>query len=408
MPVSPVRCSFVMAGTLFLAIGQTGCKSKSEVVFDDFAPILLAAQKSTKAEFYTEAALEAASVGADDIFRPNVVGTRRAALLKNLAPAMRKIAQGTQSEGSFVFTPTGPFDSRREYPGWSLLSRSFAWKIEDAVRAKDFGAAIQIFLTATQFGFDLCGGGAIDASMGATVINRVRKALLPCLPELNPGQLGSIRSGLAAILSRRPDTARMLKNEEQNMLMAVQMVQDAYRKQSFAQLETSMQSGSKGLIEALKTLKNEKPETAPDYFRALAREARTETNELIARAKEPASRRTPMPELKAAGRPWWVVARTFLRTGRSALGPQDEVLARTRLLIVWCWARAQASSGSAPTALAKELGDNTMDPYTGSAFPYRASGSEFEVYSLGADGRDNGGESNESHSEPDLTLEIEE
>ena len=84
----------------------------------------------------------------------------------------------------------------------------------------------------------------------------------------------------------------------------------------------------------------------------------------------------------------------------------DASLARTRLLILQSEILSTVKSrrsapknlGAFPTAL-------TTDPYSGRPFVYRASGPDFALYSVGADFRDNGGETDESFTAPDVTLE---
>ncbi len=85
---------------------------------------------------------------------------------------------------------------------------------------------------------------------------------------------------------------------------------------------------------------------------------------------------------------------------------QDSTVARTRLAILTCEILKDVKTNqAAPKDLSGFSKDLSLDPYTGRNFAYRSSGPIFEVYSLGADGIDNAGDTDESFFAPDLRLE---
>jgi hypothetical protein len=45
------------------------------------------------------------------------------------------------------------------------------------------------------------------------------------------------------------------------------------------------------------------------------------------------------------------------------------------------------------------------DPYSGRGFVYRVDGADYRLYSVGADIKDDGGETDETYTAPDLMLE---
>ena len=80
----------------------------------------------------------------------------------------------------------------------------------------------------------------------------------------------------------------------------------------------------------------------------------------------------------------------------------DTCLARIRLLALSAWAEAQVkASGKAPKSLSKLPETLVTDPFSGRPFIYRATGRDFQVYSVGSDGMDDGGQD----ASADLVLE---
>jgi hypothetical protein len=86
---------------------------------------------------------------------------------------------------------------------------------------------------------------------------------------------------------------------------------------------------------------------------------------------------------------------------------EDSTLARTRLLIIEATILQKVKSGdSAPKDLSEFPAPIRTDPYSGDQFIYRADGKDYRVYSVGADFRDDGGETDwDTYSTPDLKLE---
>ena len=77
-----------------------------------------------------------------------------------------------------------------------------------------------------------------------------------------------------------------------------------------------------------------------------------------------------------------------------------------RLLIAEAWVLGQVkSTGAAPKDLSRLPQELTTDPYSGAPFPYAADGADYHLYSVGADLKDDGGDTDETYSQPDLKLE---
>ncbi|MES4792950.1 MAG: hypothetical protein C4321_08145 [Chloroflexota bacterium] len=88
------------------------------------------------------------------------------------------------------------------------------------------------------------------------------------------------------------------------------------------------------------------------------------------------------------------------------LGMNDATLARTRLLVAECRLRALPLRGQALPARLKEICPRTRtDPYSGEDLIYRRDGKEWAVYSVGANLKDDGGQTDAANTAPDLRLE---
>ncbi|MBI3721527.1 MAG: hypothetical protein HY248_03155, partial [Fimbriimonas ginsengisoli] len=138
----------------------------------------------------------------------------------------------------------------------------------------------------------------------------------------------------------------------------------------------------------------------------LAHEAETEASWLGTACLQPAIKREGGSPPVGGRQPWRKFAKQLFGTGRPLLAVNDATLARSRLLILTCRALAQVKrTGAAPRDLSEIPTRLRQDPYTGRPFAYRADGPDFVLYSVGADFKDDGGETDESFTAPDLALE---
>jgi hypothetical protein len=128
----------------------------------------------------------------------------------------------------------------------------------------------------------------------------------------------------------------------------------------------------------------------------------------LAHASEtPAAQRTPQPNPKPSSKqPWHSLARHFVLAGGAMLTAGDLTLTRTRLLALSCdlFAISKTSGAVPPDLHVFPLGLN-KDPYTGQPFHYVPEGLDFILYSAGSDGVDNGGDTDDTGTQPDLKLE---
>jgi len=328
-------------------------------------------------------------------------------VLVKLDKPLVKLVEETKKKCEFRYTPAQMFTPPPFQQGWRLLGRALQWKIEKACAAGDYDTAIQDDVAATKFGFDLTGGSAVDASLGLGIADDARKAIAPFIAKFGAAQLETLAEGLTDALDGKPPITTTIEHEHERMLEGVQYVQDAYTQDRFDDLMKNMKEDVRDGVTYLRDLKARDATARPAYFQGFAAEADEETRWLTAIAGMPEIERKnhPVPQL-AKQRPWKSFAMQLFTAAEPLLKIEDATIARTRLAILTCdLLKSVKTTQSAPTDLAGFPKELTTDPFTGRTFAYRAAGPVFDVYSLGADGIDNAGETDESYSTPDLRLE---
>lgn len=186
------------------------------------------------------------------------------------------------------------------------------------------------------------------------------------------------------------------------MMYFVQWIQDSYRKKEWSELEKSMYKDGREAIDFLKGLDAEQ---APTYFASMAKEAETITTDLVRDAELTLPARAPVDWDKLPDRPWKRFSKHFFRFAETLLAIGDEFDARTRLFVLNSRVIAVVKrNGAAPKSLPGEAWLKS-DPYSKSEFVYRATGSDFILYSVGQDMRDDGGDTDEAGLRPDLKLD---
>lgn len=354
---------------------------------------------------YKTAALQAEALGAKYVNRVVFTPGQRKSVQQLLAPAVIAVRQQTGKPVDFEFIPRPPFTPAPYQKGWRLIGRCLVWDIQSS--GPDLDKAITETSQATSFGFGLTGGGATDASLGLTIADEARRAILPRLDEMSADQLDRLASGMQAALFTKPTLQGAIENEHQQMLMGVQAVQDAYVHEDYKQLREKLGNDVRDAITYLQDMHSDDRKRRPAYFEKLAGEADAEASWLSTACLLPAVKRVPETEPKTTEqRPWRKFAKQFFRTCRPMLAMNDATLARTRLLILNCRIMAiMKRTGAAPQELGQFPARVRQDPYSGLPFVYRADGPEFYLYSVGQDFKDDGGQTDETFTTPDLMLE---
>jgi len=398
------------AVTILAAVVLAGCGSPPAPPYEtwvkDQPPYRPTSPSSNAFDGYAIAAERAEKLCPESLHRVYFTPGMQARVLERLRATMQTVESASNKPCDFEFRPNRPFEPPPFQRGWRLLGRALTWRIRDAVNGRNYDAAIRTAGVAMRFGFHLTGGGASDASLGFAIVNEARQAICPALVELSPDQLERLAGLTRNALRERPPLSRALQHERLNMLAAVQYVQDAYRSGDFSKLRQKLGPLAHGAIRHLERLDQDDHEARVRYFRAFAAEADAE----IQRVANQASLRAPQrsrPAEPEGERPWRRFAGSFFGTAAPLPGLADRCVAQTRLLALHAIAIASIKrTGSAPPSIASLAADISRDPYSGRPFVYAADGSDFRLYSVGEDGQDNGGDSDETHLRPDVTLEI--
>jgi hypothetical protein len=383
----------------------SGCRAPAPAPYPTWSVAAANPSPDPTFDLYVQAAKEAETKGAKYLGRVYFYPDQRKAAAEMVAEPFRKVIQASGRSGKFPFRPHPPFTLRENQRGWGLLGRVFAWKIADSCEAGDYGNAIQLACAGSRFGFDLTGGGAMDAALGLSIADEVRRAIAPWIKSMTPAQQMALAAGMTAALPRLAPASQIIENEKQNMLRGVQAVQDAYQKQDLETLQKELGPTVKEAVEYLQNLRKEGDPARVAYFNGFAAEAETLTTYQKQMAGLPALDRRSRPEpTLAEERPWRRFARHFFETQPLILKSYDATVARTRILIVSARILAERKSGF-PRDLSRQPKELATDPYTGQRFLYHHDAAQFSLYSVGPNLKDDGGESDATFSSPDLVLE---
>jgi hypothetical protein len=383
-----------------------GCGTKGETDFPTWAPdpspYVPQTGSANAFDDYALAAQRAEEAGGANLDRVNFFPGHKLAARKDLADAVALVERGTRKPCTFEFTPRKPLEKAPYVRGWRLVGRVFAWAVADAAKAEDFDKAIATAATGSKFGFDLTGGDALTASLGLAIVDDIRRALAPSLDKLSPAQLMKLAESTQGALARRAPTPKTLENEKLNMMLSVQEVQDAFRAKNLDALRAHLGPSAKDGFDYLQGLSSEDATRQIEYFKGFAAEAASISGWAAKAAVLPAKER-PKLEL-AKERPWKRISRHFFGTLEPLLSMLDETVARTRLLIITAELRARAEKKMLPALQGFDQA-LTIDPYSGRPFILHADDTEFTLYSVGPNLKDDGGETDASYTRPDLLLE---
>lgn len=403
--------AFRLVGGLILPAWVIGCRPPPSPPYANWAEAtnapLTQAPVGNAYRGYVAAAELAERAGPEMLTRVTFTPGQKQRLLSQLAPALSQVELASRRRSLFVFAPSQPFSRTPYRAGWRLLGRALVWRIEIACALGEWSKAVKSAGVAMKFGFDLTGGGAIDASLGYAIVDEARRALAPSLAALPVSELSRLEALTRKALFERPDPSIAVRNEGRNMMLAVQYLQDSYRAQDYAELTKALGKDVKDALEYLKQMQRRDAEERPTYFQSLANEAALEISALEKQIKLPASERPALPQpSKLKGRPWRRLARYFFGSARPLLALNDRVTARVRLLGLHARIlRIMKSQRSFPVSLQGMPPELIVDPYTGKPFIYKNDTGDYRVYSVGVDLRDDGGESDETGLQPDLVLE---
>lgn len=393
-----------------------GCSRPTLAEFPQWSktPVVADVESGTAYAGYCEAGRNAEKAAEKYLNRVTFTPGQKKAAAAALDPALDQLTSATRRASvGFKFIPTGDDQPTLYFRGWRMLGQALVWRIQQNVEAGRDSAAIRDVITATRFGFDLGNGSTVEGSLGLTIIDDARRAFLPALARLDSGELATLNSGVKLALQRRPDVSVTLENERLVMLRMVQRVQDAYQDNKLDDLTKEIGPELDRAADYLSGLRKDGDKGRQEYFEGFAREAESvadrwqKLSKLSAQQRDTAEaeRREAEKKLPEPSRPWKRYAKHFFSAGMPYLEQRDTTLARTRLLALEAGLTLEARRrGYAPQDL-KQFGPMADDPFSGGSFAYRRTGRDFKVYSVGPNFRDDGGQSDESYSVPDVMLE---
>lgn len=392
---------------VFLLFILVGCNKGSEPPYPEWAesdPEFHASPTSGNAfDGYVLAAQDAVAAAPEEANRVAFTESAKKRALERLGRALARLEKSSRLSCDFQFRVQDPFAPDPSAKGWRVLGRGLVWRIEAAVKNGEYGKAVNSVAVATKFGFDLTQGDAQTATLGFTICNEARRAIAPALGRLSSEQLAGLYTRVSKVLAKHPGFKQTVAHEERRILLGVQRVQDGYRKKSFDELQAQFGADSRSAVNYLKGLDQAK---RVSYFDSFGKTSVEFVRHWQGEIDKPAPLRNEWIEPDDTG-PWKKFARGFWGTIEPMSAMADSCVAHTRILALsaWAMARAKAHGRSSPnlSSLPKTL---TTDPYSGTPFIYVVSGADFRLYSVGVDGKDDLGESDENGQYPDVVLEF--
>lgn len=386
-----------MLAALFLV----GCAEKSPppytTVFMEEKPYVPKQGSDNAYDAYLSAAREAAELVPAGERRRSFTAGFKSKTVATLEPVLESVSRATRSRCEFVYQAHPPFAVNTVRQDWFLIGRALAWKVEALMEAGEVDSAVDWALVGVRFGCDLSQGDVEDATVGYGVVSEIRQALRAKQEQLATGQLQKLSQGIVDALGRIGSADEVIDNQEKSMLAAVQAVQDAYRLKETSKLEDMLFKDSRDAVAFLRALKEQ---DRPAYFAGFEAEARETAAYAKAQATKTPQNRQQQAFPEKQSRPWKRFSQHFFSPVFAYLDLRDKFLAMTRLWAIDARCRSAALKGAAPASIS-DWGPAAIDPYSGKPFVYYAAGADYKVYSVGRDGRDDGGHSDDGY-QPDM------
>jgi len=394
-------------GVGVLALCLTGCQPPKSVPWETFAdldqpPYTPQAGSSNAWDQYLLAANLADKAVEKYRNQADIRGNQRTEYLHRINTALEMSVRAGSMANTPQFVAQDPFLPRRPHSGLSAIGRGLELKIQQLDEAGAADGSATYILAAHRMANNLSGGDAQDALLGYWIAAETRRSSANVIQRMSGGALANLGNSILASLEKTPPLSTTLDHELGSMLAGVQFVSDARRNNKYDLLKTALYKQAAPAIDYLKDLKEDE---RPDYFKSFAQEARDRIEHARQTAEIPVVERKEF-QPTTSDRPWKRFATHLFTPLDAFMTERDLHIARSRLFALTCLALAGGKSqGTAPAEFKGLHPSATTDPFTGKPFPYRVANREFRIYSVGADGRDDGGDSNSENREPDLLLE---
>ena len=391
---------------LLVPLAAAGCRPRAELPLSRWASKTPEAEVSPAFEELVALGREAETAAPKLLVRTEFFPAHRKRAREVCAPLMARLARVQRAPVRFAYRPAGlqlVLPARR---GWRLMGRAMAWDIEEAVKARAWARAIERWRLATRFGFDLTAGGASDASLGLAIADDARAALAPGLGLMDAGSLAALGAVAETTLGAKPPLAYAIRHEAENMRAILQTMQDAY---ASGRLTEAARPLGPSVADDVERLARGGRDKAVASFNALGEDIEGIEDELALDTKRPAPARTW--KLSDGASRMRMFRRAIVGGADALLAMDDTTVARTRLLIVTARLDARAKAGQSLPKRLRDLGKGdlgravALDPFSGYDLAYRRDGKEWSVYSVGANGKDDGGVTGTGGLAPDLRLE---
>lgn len=393
-----------------VALAVIGCHGSADVPYTKYAdapsPYVPNGASGNAFDAYVLAAgeVQAAMVntGVDPRSRSFFTPKQRERIVTALAPAVRRVANA-KGACEFHYVPVKPGGTSPYRAEWRLLGHALRWQIDDQLLLATPDAALATTAVAMRFAGDLCGGGPADRTLGVEIANDVREALIPALSKLDAVSLHRLADAVKAGLERRPPLSKTFDYGQQDMSLALQTLQDEFQKDDYSTIKTAMGKEFRDLLSPLEEFRKNGRKRA-DFFNALNEDLQSVSDNWRRAAALPASGRGEILKFKLKGdRSRKAFARHFFLIGRPLLQIEDRSVAQLRLLILEAELRRVArTTGRAPSSLNNVSKPWGIDPYNGRIFGYQPDGAEFRVYSVGANLKDDLGDTDAAGLDPDI------
>jgi hypothetical protein len=396
-----------MLWTSALCLCLSGCHSAAEPKYTTWAhePKEFVPRQNSKNAFdtYAQAALDVEQSAKSYLERVSFFPGQRLAVQDKIKLSVSSVAKATQLTCNFEFVPHRPFSVAPFQRGWRLIGRVFQWNVDDACSTGDYDTAIQNAVIGSTFGFDLTAGGATDASLGLAIADDIRKSMAKYLIKMSPKQLDTLAKGMKNALSRKPEITDSIKNERENMLQSVQYLQDRLKADDLKSLQQNMGHDVTEALRYMDQIRNNEPKRNA-FFSELEKAGEDEFDLVEHDAGLSTSARTKTKTEYTGS--WKKLPKHIFGSARPLLDINDSTVARTRLLILYAeLLKLGREKKPYPETLDSFSKDVTIDPFSGAPFIYHADKAEFSLYSVGKNGRDDGGDTDDTYTAPDLKLE---
>ncbi len=391
-----------------------GCRNQAPVTFTQWAtPHTRANGSGNGAAAKLTSAGDAVDIQAKESVHPDSKGrlpgpitTRTTFFPKQKAEARKIIGKNRAAAlsaaialTSLNYTPAGLTPPPSYLSGLRLIGLSFLWDIDEATANHDFDKAITACGSATKIGYALMGGGASEASLGASLINQSRQKMVRVMGSLTGLQLGKLGSAIQKASVNRPAMQVSIENERDNMLLGLQQAQDYFEKNQLDRLQLQLGASAKDTVDFLQSMEKDQ-EKGKVLFDFIGNDITARTDWYLKLVKNP--RQAGLPPKKDEARAKLMMYRYFGTSIQNLVPMLQATYCRTELFILECYLKQKLKlQKPLPATLDAFSRTAVIDPFTGEPFYYKAGHSSYLLYSAGEDGVDNGGTTDDMHVEKD-------